>query len=256
MFTSVAEEVEKKMLSNENSEGSWSSIPVSTTSDKHNGSNGSNGSNNGNEYHHTLHNHRIQQSHLKHEHDHENGNLSNHEHPNQLVQQQHNRTKQIKQQQQQKLPQSKPCVYSISIDYGSEGNDENDEDIDESIKTKEIEKKSSETSSWIGTVGMLLGYSSTSQNQQPNPLIVQSGQYEGSRIGSYGYLMNQIGNTMCPPDKLAWEKLLITRCEELILDIVCDQILSLSSGLLDYTKVIFISFHIFINELILLILLI
>lgn len=200
--------------------------------------------NNQNNYHHNLPHHRSHQSsktigrsHRKHEN--ENNQLQQ-EYENQLVQQQHNRTKQLK-LQQQKLNQSKPCVYSISVDYGNENKDDGDDgDNEETGSSKNI--NSSGTSSWIGAVGMLFGYTNISSNQQPNQLIVQSGQYEGSRFGSYGYLMHQIGNTMCPPDKITWESLLISRVEELVLDLVCEQIISLSCGLLEATKVITILF--------------
>ena len=138
------------------------------------------------------------------------------------------------------MTQSKPCVYSISVDYGNEETiGEDSEDSDGKVKKS---LNSTESSSWMGAVGMLFGYSNSSQNQESSQLIVQSGQYEGSHIGSYGYLMNQIGTTMCPPDKLSWESLLIARADELILDLVCEQIISLSCGLLDITTVFFLIF--------------
>jgi hypothetical protein len=150
-------------------------------------------------------------------------------HSNHLLQQQHQRTK-ILQQQQVQAQETKPCVYSITVDYGSM-----DDTDSESSPLPEIVSQSSYT--WMGAVGMLL-WPSTDTKSDPN--VVRSGPYEGCPTGSYGYLMHQISNeatTMCPPERDAWECLLLSKAQEVAMDVILDQIISLAAGLIDSLEV-------------------
>lgn len=165
-------------------------------------------------------------------------NGSNHS-SNQLLQHQHHRTMLL---QQQQAKESKPCVYSITVDYGS--SDETDSD---SSPLPEV----SQSYSWAGAMGMFF-WSSTNAETSPSK-VVPYGPFEGSPIGwslpfdspspvfdiwigSYGYLMHQNSNeatTKCPPDRIGWETLLISQAVDEAMDLTIDQIVSLACALVD-----------------------
>jgi hypothetical protein len=215
VFTTATSAGEKKINGNGNEEnsGQWSSVPVAPDVPS---------SSSLDQTHpdptHPLSKLRRVPSHPKSEN-------STH-HSNHLLQQQHQRTKLLQQQQQSQ--ETKPCVYSITVDYGaSDDSDSESSPLPDTLPP----------STWMGAMGMLFW---PSNEIKSDPHVVRSGPYEGCPTGSYGYLMHQISNdgmTMCPPERGAWESLLISKAQEVAMDAIIDQILSLASGLIDSLEV-------------------
>lgn len=142
-FTSVVSEVEKKLNASEENSGQWASIAPHSSDNMH----------------HVESHHKIKQP----IHSSENG-ASNH-----LIQQQHQRTKIL---QKQQLKESKPCVYSITVDYGSEETDSESSPLPEPVASY----------SWMGTVGSLFWSPAEDLTMNSNA-IVKTGPYEGSPSG-------------------------------------------------------------------------
>jgi hypothetical protein len=110
-------------------------------------------------------------------HNHKLANIKRHpSHPsgathsaNHLLQQQHHRTMAL---QQQQAKESKPCVYSITVDYGS--GDESDSDASPLPDV-------TQPYSWVGAMGML--FWSPAETDLNSSKVVKFGPYEGSPIG-------------------------------------------------------------------------